>query len=102
MSSSGSTTRLIAGAMSGTSADGVDVAITRIDGHGYDMKPQLVLHHHRPYPRDVRERLFAIRSAGSASLTDLARLAREISLVHAATVNEALCNANISADDVAA
>src|SRR5687767_9639676 len=97
MSSSGSTTRLIAGAMSGTSADGVDVAITRIDGRGYDMKPQLVLHHHRAYPRELRERIFAIRAAGAASLAELATLARDISLVYAATVNEAICKANVSA-----
>lgn len=102
MSGSGSTTRLIAGAMSGTSADGVDVAITRIDGRGYEMRPKLVLHHHRPYPRALREQIFAIRAAGSASLADLAALARDISLVYAATVNEALCKANISAGEVAA
>src|SRR5688572_22704448 len=103
MSSSGnSTTRLIAGAMSGTSADGVDVAITRIDGRGYDMKPQLVLHHHRAYPRELRERTFAIRAAGAASLAELAALARDVSLVYAAAVNEALCKANISAGEVAA
>lgn len=102
MSSSGSTTRLIAGAMSGTSADGVDVAITRIDGRGYEMRPKLVLHHHRPYPRALREQIFAIRAAGSASLADLAALARGISLIYAVAVNEALCKANISAGEVAA
>jgi anhydro-N-acetylmuramic acid kinase len=97
-----SQTRLIAGAMSGTSADGVDVAITRIDGRGYDMRPQLVLHHHRPYPRQLRERIFAIRSSGAISLGDLAALARQISLVYAAAVNEALVGANMTARELAA
>jgi anhydro-N-acetylmuramic acid kinase len=101
-SDSGSTSRLIAGAMSGTSADGVDVALTRIEGSGHDMEPQLVLHHHRPYPRGLREKIFGIRSAGSASLADLAGLARDISLVYAEAVNEALCKANVSASEVAA
>src|SRR5688572_23426681 len=100
--SSSSTTRLIAGAMSGTSADGVDVALTRIDGRGYEMRPELVLHHHRSYPRDVRERIFAIRSSGAATLAELAALARQISLVYAAAVNEALVAANVTARELAA
>ena len=96
------TTRLIAGAMSGTSADGVDVAITRIDGRGYDMRPQLVHHHHRPYPRDLRQNIFAIRSSGAASLSSLGELARQVSLVNAAAVNEALVASKIAATDLAA
>ena len=100
----GSTTtiRLIAGAMSGTSADGVDVAITRIDGRGYEMRPQLVHHHHRAYPRDVREKIFAIRSSGAAPLASLGELARQISLVYAAAVNEALVASKTAATDLAA
>jgi anhydro-N-acetylmuramic acid kinase len=102
MSTTSSTTRLIAGAMSGTSADGVDVAITRIEGRGYQMRPQLVHHHHRPYPRDVREHIFAIRSSGAASLAALAELARQVSLVYAAAVNEALIGSKTAATELAA
>src|SRR5688500_4428011 len=96
------TTRLIAGAMSGTSADGVDVAVTRIDGRGYDMRPRLVHHHHRAYPREVREQIFSIRSSGAASLASLGGLARQNSLVYAAAVNEALVASRIAATDLAA
>jgi anhydro-N-acetylmuramic acid kinase len=53
--------RLIAGAMSGTSADGVDVAIVRITGTGQSMSAELLRHHHLPYSADLRATIFAIR-----------------------------------------
>src|SRR3954470_21415202 len=75
--------RLIAGAMSGTSGDGVDVAITAITGRGLAMSAKLVRHHHVPYDAELRKLLFAIRASGSSSLADLARLGRQVSLTYA-------------------
>ncbi len=97
-----SPSRLIAGAMSGTSADGVDVALTRVTGRGLDMRAQLVRHHHRPYDAALRGAIFHLRDTGRASLAELARLAREISMTYALTVNEALVSANLKASDLAA
>jgi anhydro-N-acetylmuramic acid kinase len=94
--------RLIAGAMSGTSADGVDVAITRITGRGLDMRAELVHHHHRPYDAELRGAIFKLRDTGQTSLSDLARLGREISLTYALTVNEALSAANLKSTDLVA
>jgi anhydro-N-acetylmuramic acid kinase len=88
--------------MSGTSADGVDVAITRIEGRALDMRARLVHHHHRAYEPSLRNLIFQVREAGSASLPDLARLGREISLTYAATVSEALAKANESGESLAA
>src|SRR5687767_10842662 len=96
------TPRLIAGAMSGTSADGVDVALTRVTGRGLDMKAELVHHHHRPYDAALRASIFQLRDSGQTSLSELARLGREISLTYALTVNEALSGANLKASDLAA
>src|SRR5687768_13804391 len=97
-----SPSRLIAGAMSGTSADGVDVALTRVTGRGLDMRAQLVRHHHRPYDAALRGAIFHLRDTGRASLAELARLAREISMTYALAVNEALVGANVKASDLAA
>jgi anhydro-N-acetylmuramic acid kinase len=90
--------------MSGTSADGVDVAIVAITGHGLDMKPTLVRHHHRPYNESLRSEIFAFRGdrVRDNFLSRLARMGREISLTCAAAVNEALTGANMSAADLAA
>ena len=93
--------------MSGTSADGVDVAIVAIDGRGYAMSARLVVHHHRPYNEQLRRQIFAFRSnsGGSVShstLRELAEMGREISLTYAAAVNEALAAAHLEAKNLAA
>lgn len=88
--------------MSGTSADGVDVAVVRVTGRGAEMSARLIHHHARPYPADLRSRIFAVRSGGVASLGDLAGLARSISLEYAGAVNECLTAAGLHADDVVA
>jgi anhydro-N-acetylmuramic acid kinase len=88
--------RLIAGAMSGTSADGVDVAIVRVDGRGQGMDAKLVHHHHSPYDPAIRQAIFSMREHQEATLGALAKLGREISLSYARAVNEALHAAQIA------
>src|SRR5688500_9490806 len=100
-------TRFIAGAMSGSSADGVDVAVVRVDGRGFDMAAKLLVHHHRPYNEKLREQIFAFRggSGGGVSqdtLRALAEMGREISLTYAAAVNEVLAAAHMEAKNLAA
>ena len=95
-------TRLLIGAMSGTSADGVDVALIEIDGHGWSMRPTLRRHLHRPYPAALRSRIFAIRSAGQIALPELADLARDISDTYADAVNKLLAAMAISPSDIQA
>ena len=95
-------TRLIAGAMSGTSADGVDVAIVRIAGRGLGMSAELLGHHHRPYDSRLRGQIMAARSQAAIALGDLAELGRQLSLCYAAAVNEALLATALRAADLAA
>src|SRR6516165_10321270 len=94
--------RLIAGAMSGTSADGVDVALVRIDGRGLEMSARLTHHHHVAYDSNLREAIFACRNSGEVRLADLAAMGRAITLVYARAVNEALLGAKLTANDLAA
>lgn len=93
--------RLIAGAMSGTSADGVDVALVRVEGRGTNLRAKLIRHHTRAYEPSVRQTIFAIRQRGATDLSVLAKLGRDISLTYAAAVNEALVGAGLSADQLA-
>src|SRR5271170_6633033 len=94
--------RIVAGAMSGTSADGVDVALVRIDGRGLEMSARLLRHHHEPYDAKLREEIFACRSVGEIRLADLAGMGRKISLIYARAVNQTLNAAGKVSSDLAA
>lgn len=97
-----STVRLLAGAMSGTSADGVDVALVRIENSGHNLVPHLLHHHHRPYAQALRLAIFDLRAGRPVMLGALAELGRQVSLVYAAAINEALLAKGLSAADLAA
>ncbi|HJU27697.1 MAG TPA: anhydro-N-acetylmuramic acid kinase [Candidatus Binataceae bacterium] len=65
---------IVAGIMSGTSADGIDVALVRISGRDLRTRFKLLLHRHYPYPRAVRAHILKTMNAANASVADLARL----------------------------
>ncbi|HTK96073.1 MAG TPA: anhydro-N-acetylmuramic acid kinase [Terriglobales bacterium] len=65
---------IVAGVMSGTSADGIDVAVVRLYGRGVATRMRLLGHLHRPYPKDVRAAVLGAMNARTASVADLARL----------------------------
>ncbi|MGA2232228.1 MAG: anhydro-N-acetylmuramic acid kinase [Tepidisphaeraceae bacterium] len=94
--------RFIIGAMSGTSIDGVDVALVRVSGRGPEMRAALIATHHRPYDPLLRRAIVDLRTTGAGTLPDVAWINREVSLFHAAAVNELLISGSMSAANVAA
>ena len=70
---------IVAGVMSGTSADGINVALVRLPGRrSTPGKPaaafDLLGHAEYPYPKKVRAAVLAAMNASRASVADLARL----------------------------
>ena len=60
--------------MSGTSADGIDVAMVRIMGRGFDLRFELLGHEHFEYPTAVRNAVLKAMNAVNMRVADLARL----------------------------
>jgi anhydro-N-acetylmuramic acid kinase len=90
------------GAMSGTSADGVDVALVRVGGRGLEMRAKLVSHHHRPYDPILRRAILELRTAGAGTLPSIAWIGREVSIFHSAAINELMLSADVSPSQIAA
>jgi anhydro-N-acetylmuramic acid kinase len=71
---------IVAGVMSGTSADGINVALVRMDARvsssrlASNNKFELLGHAEYSYPKRVREAVLAAMNASRASVADLARL----------------------------
>ena len=66
---------IVAGVMSGTSADGIDVALVRLSARGPGRPRHTLLGHEEySYPPAVRGSILAMMNAQLASVADLARL----------------------------
>jgi anhydro-N-acetylmuramic acid kinase len=65
---------IVAGVMSGTSADGVDVAVVSIQGRGSYLSFNLLLHDHTEYPAAIRQAVLAAMNASKTSVAELSRL----------------------------
>jgi len=77
----------VAGIMSGTSLDGIDVAIIDITGSGYKAKINVLTSHSVPYPRKVREALLSISNTNSHT-ADISRLNFLLGELYAEAVEE--------------
>ncbi|MCL2659604.1 MAG: anhydro-N-acetylmuramic acid kinase [Acidobacteriaceae bacterium] len=85
-----SKTVLVAGVMSGTSADGVDVALCRIiasrDGSNGSLRVKLIGHAGFPYPKALRKAVLDAMDAKAMSVADLSRLNWRLGEVYADAV----------------
>ena len=91
---------IVAGVMSGTSADGVDVAMVRITGkvllrplvgspkaRANSILIKLLGHQAYPYPKPVRDAVLAAMNAKAASVGDLARLNNLLGELYAGAIS---------------
>ncbi|MCS7154504.1 MAG: anhydro-N-acetylmuramic acid kinase [Bacteroidota bacterium] len=82
----GDRARRIAGLMSGTSLDGVDVAIADFSGSGSNLRMRLLAFHSEPYPESLRRALFVVQDPRRGRLRELAQLHMELAVFYAEAV----------------
>ncbi|MFB3918060.1 MAG: anhydro-N-acetylmuramic acid kinase [Terriglobales bacterium] len=89
---------IVAGVMSGTSADGTNVALVRVLGRGFRTRLELLAHYQFPYPAGVRRAVLAAMNANDASVADLSRLNFLLGELYAEAVLEASERAKLAID----
>jgi anhydro-N-acetylmuramic acid kinase len=77
---------MVAGVMSGTSADGVDVAIVHISRRGESLRLEPKVHASYAYPARVRTAVLAAMDADRACVADLARLNWRLGEIYAGAI----------------
>lgn len=92
--------RMIIGLMSGTSFDGLDVALCRIKGSGTVTELQLVNFETVSYPDEFKEELKSIFSRRDADLERVCLLNEWVALQHASIINQCLKNWGLAKDEV--
>lgn len=88
----------VAGVMSGTSADGIDVAFVRIAPGRQWPRLTLIAHEGFAYPRALREAVLAAMNAASTSTAELARLNWRLGIAYAEAVQAALAHHKVRVD----
>jgi anhydro-N-acetylmuramic acid kinase len=90
---------VVAGIMSGTSADGVDVALTRITPRRNNTPSvELLAHEHFAYPIALRRAVLAAMDARSTSAAELARLNCRLGEIYADAVAKTIAKHKIKSE----
>ncbi|WP_058185702.1 anhydro-N-acetylmuramic acid kinase [Terracidiphilus gabretensis] len=89
---------IVAGVMSGTSADGIDVAVVKIAPGRQRAKLTLLAHEGFPYPAALRSAILAAMNAASISTAELARLNWRLGLEYADAVRKTVAKHGVKVD----
>jgi anhydro-N-acetylmuramic acid kinase len=83
-------TMIVAGVMSGTSADGIDVALVKISPGAMQPRLKLLAHYAVRYPQSLRRAVLASMDAKNTSTAELARLNWRLGIAYAEAVTAAV------------
>jgi anhydro-N-acetylmuramic acid kinase len=89
---------VVAGVMSGTSADGIDVALVKISGTTGNPKIKLLAHHSVSYPPALRRSVLAAMDAKQTSTAELARLNWRLGMAYAEAMDAAVSRHGVKLD----
>lgn len=92
--------RLAAGLMSGTSADGIDAALVRIEGEGTDAAVTLVAHDALTYSASVRQRILACMGPAAGNAKELTLLDAYLGELFAHALKHLCSKAQVPVEEV--
>lgn len=92
--------RLIVGLMSGTSFDGLDIALCKISGSGTNTKLELLHFETVSYQPDFKEELKSVFSRRDADLELVCLLNEWVAVQHAEMINQCLKKWNIQNEEI--
>jgi anhydro-N-acetylmuramic acid kinase len=92
--------RLVLGLMSGTSVDGIDAVLVRIEGHGAGAKAQQIAFRSYPFPPGLRAKVFRLFDPQEARIDEICQLDFLLGEVFAAAVDRLLQDSGRTRDEV--
>lgn len=87
--------RLVLGAMTGTSCDGLDLALVRIVGRGLDLRADLLAGCSQGYPDGLRQELLAIAAGAARSAQDWCALRQTLAQLHVKAADQLCAGKNL-------
>jgi anhydro-N-acetylmuramic acid kinase len=91
---------IVIGLMSGTSADGIDAAVIRLEGSPPSLTWEVLGHSHRSYSPELRAEIFACFHPESGSVDRLCRLNFALGQAFGAAALDAAREAGITMEDI--
>jgi anhydro-N-acetylmuramic acid kinase len=92
--------RLIIGLMSGTSLDGLDVALCVISGNGLNTQLELIAFETFAYNQKIKQKLKQLSFKVQNNLEDICLMNKELACLHAQMINLFLANHHVSYEEV--
>lgn len=92
--------RLIIGLMSGTSLDGLDIALCKISGSGLNTKAEVLYFETADYDEEFKNDVRGIFSKKLVDLEKVTLLNAKIGIIHANLINQFLKKYSIPADEI--
>jgi len=94
---------LFIGLMSGTSLDGIDVALVAFDNNPTgEKRPKVIGTHYLPYPSELRSEILTLQHPSHNELEIAELMSNTLARLYAEAVNQLLDTKGISASDIAA